>query len=371
MLLTELDARNFRNVRGKIACGAGLNILLGENGQGKTNWLEAINFLATGASFRTTRLAEAIRFGETEALVRGVVRQSAGLSREIAAVISGNTKTFSVNGKRVHLPAYREELHSAVFNADSLEIVRGGPEHRRRFLDESIMAIYPPFTRTLADYARIIRQKNALLQSAAEKGISDAEAATLLAPWNSQMIASAAKIHRARLRIVERLNQELANRPFSNESLAIRYLSSLEGKGETEDYETLLAERLDLRLRAEILNGHSLIGPHRDDLEITINGYDARRFASAGQQRTALLSLQIANIEIYKAQRGEYPLFLIDDVDAELDFERIGKLLDYLNGRTQTFITTSKMAVAEHFGPNAAVFRVEGGLAMAERSAAA
>ena len=364
MLLTELDVWNFRNLRGKVACGTGLNILLGKNGQGKTNWLEAINFLATGASFRTARLAEAVAFGENEAVVRGLVRQSAGVSRELTALVSGNTKLLSVNGKRVQLPIYREELHSTVFNADSMEIIRGGPEYRRQFLDESITAIYPPFVSTLADYARIIRQKNALLHSAAEKGISEAEAAELLAPWNSQLIAIAGKIYRARQRIVERINAELTKRPFSSESLAIRYRSSLEGKGDIEDYETLLQERLALRLRAEIINGHSLIGPHRDDLEIDINGYDARRFASAGQQRTALLSLQIANIEIFRAQRGEYPLFLIDDLDAELDFERIGRLLDYLEGKTQTFITTSKVAVAEAFGPKAAIFKVEKGLAL-------
>lgn len=371
MLLTELEARNFRNVRGKIACGTGLNILQGENGQGKTNWLEAIFFLASAASFRTSRPAETVLFGENEAFLRGIVKQSEGLSRELSVSLNGNSKILAVNGKRVSLPVYRNELHAVVFNADSLDIVRGGPEHRRKFLDESISAVHPPYVRTLSDYSRIIRQKNALLQSALEKGLRESEVFGQLEPWNMQLTGLASKIYKSRLRIVERLNEALAEKPFSNDSLSIRYLSSLEGKGNLEDYEYLLAERLKLRLQAELLNGHSLIGPHRDDLEITINGFDARRFASAGQQRTAVISLMLANISIFHSQKGEYPLFLIDDIDSELDYNRIGSLLGFLKGKTQTFITTSKTGVAEQYGRNAEVFTIKGGQISSGRSKAA
>ena len=120
---------------------------------------------------------------------------------------------------------------------------------------------------------------------------------------------------------------------------------------------------MQLRLQAEIVAGHSLIGTHRDDLEILFDGRDLRKFGSAGQQRSALLLLQLANITVYHATRGEYPLFLLDDIDAELDYERIGKLLEYLNGKTQTFVTTSKDSFVQKFGPDAAIYLVAAGTA--------
>ena len=116
-------------------------------------------------------------------------------------------------------------------------------------------------------------------------------------------------------------------------------------------------------MQAETVAGHALIGPHRDDMELKFDGHDIRKFGSAGQQRSALLLLQLANISVFHATRGEYPLFLIDDIDAELDYKRIGKLLEFLEGKTQTFVTTSKESLIERFGSKATVFRIENGKA--------
>jgi DNA replication and repair protein RecF len=173
----------------------------------------------------------------------------------------------------------------------------------------------------------------------------------------------ATKIHRSRVRIVERLNEVLEKHLFSSEEINIRYVSSLEGKGELSDYESLIIERLNRRVQAELVSGHALIGTHRDDLEISFDGHDLRKFGSAGQQRSALLLLQLASIAVYHATRGEYPLFLIDDIDAELDYNRITRLLEFLDGKTQTFVTTSKESFVEKFGAGARVFRVENGAA--------
>ena len=367
MLLTELEVRDFRNVRGKIACGVGLNILLGENGQGKTNWLEAIYFLATTHSFRTSRLSEAIRFGETTAIVTGQVRQSEEITRELRAIVEGNAKAFLVNGKREAVQRYLGQLHAVVFNADELEIVRGTPENRRRFLDESITAIHPPYVQSVSDYNRVIKQKNSLLQTARDREYSLEKTSELLKPWNEQLSLIAAKIHRSRVRFVERLNEALDKDLFGDRHITIRYASSLEEKGDLNDYASLIAERLKLRVQAEVAAGYSLIGTHRDDLEILLDGREIRKFGSSGQQRSALLMLQLANIEIYFAQRGEYPLFLLDDIDAELDYRRIGQLLEYLSGKTQTFITTSKESFVEKFGGNGGqIFRVSNGTALSE-----
>ncbi|MFN6962149.1 MAG: DNA replication/repair protein RecF [Pyrinomonadaceae bacterium] len=361
MLLEAVEASNFRNLAGRLDLGPGLNILTGDNGQGKTNWLEAIYFLATARSFKTARLQEAIRFGEDLAIVRGRVRQSEEIGHELQVALQGNAKIITLNGKKEPLHSYLAELYAVVFNADTLEIVRGHPEARRRFLDDAIVSLSPPFVQTFTDYNRVIRQKNALLQLSRDEEAPLERVAESLAPWNEQLAALAARIHRGRVRIVERLNEVLAKHLFGPEEISIRYISSLEGKGDLADYESLIAERLALRVQAELVSGHSLIGTHRDDLEILFDGHDLRKFGSAGQQRSALLLLQLANIEVFRATRGENPLFLIDDIDAELDYRRIGQLLDHLADKTQTFASTSKESFVQNFGSTAAVFSIKNG----------
>jgi DNA replication and repair protein RecF len=367
MLLESLEVQNFRNLQGKIVCGTNLNIIFGDNGQGKTNWLEAIYTLATTKSFKTARLQEAVRFDEETAIIRGTVRQSEEIHHQLQVYLQGNTKTLTINNKKETIARYLGELHAVVFNADALEIVRGVPEARRKFLDAGIVAIYPPFVQTLADYNRVIRQKNSLLQSAQDNEFSLEKAAEALAPWNEQLIALSARIHKARLRYVERMQEVLEKRLFGKEELSIRYVSSLEGKGDLSDYAALLEERLRLRVQAELVAGYSLIGTHRDDLDILFDGHDLRKFGSSGQQRSALLVLQLANLSVYYSQHSEYPLFLLDDIDAELDYKRIGQLLEYLSDKTQTFVTTSKESFTGNFGKAAEVFTVAGGKAETNR----
>jgi DNA replication and repair protein RecF len=363
MLLESIEIENFRNLEGSVHCGHGLNILVGFNGQGKTNWLEAIHILSTTRSFKTTKLQETIRFGEDTAIIRGRVKQSEDIHRDLQAALQGNTKTFLVNGKRETLPRYLGQLHAVVFNSDELEIVRGTPDARRKFLDRAIVSIHPPYVQTLTDYNRIIKQKNSLLQAANDERKSVEKTGDLLEPWNEQLVTHATLIHRSRVRFVERLNEALEKRLFGSEEISIRYVSSLEGKGNLSDYESLIAERLKLRVQAEIAAGYALVGPHRDDLEILLDGHDIRKYGSAGQQRSALLLLQLANLSVYHAQQQEYPLFLLDDIDAELDYQRIGQLLEFLAGKTQTFVTTSKDSFVERFGIGSRVFTVSNGSA--------
>lgn len=363
MFLESIDVDNFRNLDSNVRCGHGLNILIGLNGQGKTNWLEAINILATTRSFKTARLQETIKFGEETAIIRGRVGRAEDIHRDLQAVIQGNTKSFFVNGKREAVHNYLTQLHAVVFNADELEIVRGHPDSRRRFLDQAIVSIHPPYVQTLADYNRVIKQKNALLQAGQDEKPDLEKTSELLQPWNEQLIVHATRIHRSRVRYVERLNEALETNLFRAEHITMRYVSSLEGKGDLSDYEGLIAERLSLRVQAEAAAGYSLIGPHRDDLEILLDGHDLRKYGSSGQQRSALLLLQLANISVYYAQQQEYPLFLLDDIDAELDYERIGQLLEFLEDKTQTFVTTSKESFVNKFGSDASVFEVSSGSA--------
>ena len=361
MLLESLEAQNFRNLNGNLSFGKNLNIISGENGQGKTNWLEAIYLLATTKSFKTARLQEAIKFDEELAIVRGRVHRGEDINRVLQVALEGNTKSLSVNNKKETIHRYLGELHAIIFNSDELEIVRGTPEARRKFLDGGIVSIYPPFVQTLTDYNRVTRQKNSLLQSAQDGRFSLEKVAELLEPWNEQLIHLATRIHKARIRYVERLNEVLEKKLFGKEEILIRYASSLEGKGDLADYAALLEERLKLRVQAELASGYSLIGTHRDDLEISFDGHDLRKYGSSGQQRSALLILQLATVSVYFEQNKEYPLFLLDDIDAELDYKRIGQLLEFLSDKTQTFITTSKESFTEKFGTNAEIFTIENG----------
>lgn len=363
MLLESLEAQNFRNLDGKLTCGESLNIIFGENGQGKTNWLEAIYLLATTKSFKTARLSEAIKFNEDLAIVRGTVHQGEHIDRVLQVALQGSTKSLSVNNKKEPVVRFLGELHAVIFNSDELEIVRGLPDSRRKFLDGGIVSIYPPFVQTLADYNRVIRQKNSLLQSARENDFSLEKVTETLEPWNEQLVQLAARIHKARLRYVERLNEVLEKKLFGKEEIEIRYASSLEGRGDLSDYAALLEERLKLRVQAELASGYALLGTHRDDLDILFDGRDLRKFGSSGQQRSALLILQLAHLSVYHLQHGEYPLFLLDDVDAELDYKRIGQLLEFLRDKTQTFVTTSKESFIEKFRAGAQIFSIENGAA--------
>jgi DNA replication and repair protein RecF len=361
MLLESTEAYNFRNLSGRVAWGPGLNIICGPNGQGKTNWLEAIYLLATTKSFKTQHWHEAIRFDCTEASVRGLVSRSEGLQRELSVTLQGNAKTIAVNGKREPVANYLAQLHAVSFTADELEIVRGLPEARRKFLDRGAVSLHPAYVKTLSDYNRVLKQKNRLLRDALDHQFTPDKTAELLAPWNAQLVAHGAQMHAARVDYTARLNAVLEKRLFEREEVSIRYLSSLEGKGDLSDYAALLQERLRFRRPNEMAAGHALVGPHRDDLEIKFDGRDLRSFGSAGQQRSALILLDLAAISVYYTQHREYPLFLMDDVDAELDYRRIGRLLEHLSGRTQTFITTSKESLVQQFADGALVHHVNAG----------
>jgi DNA replication and repair protein RecF len=361
MHLAEIEVTNFRNLTGKLTCGPHLNIIYGNNGQGKTNWLEALYILARTKSFRTQRLHESIRFGETLASIRGRVIVGSDFERELQVTLQGSSKTILVNSKRETLTRYLSQLQVFSFTAADLDVVRGMPEARRRFLDRGITSLRPAYLQTIADYGRVIKQKNKLLQIANEGEFGVEKVADLIAPWNDQLINLASVIHNERTQYVEDLNMALERQLFDRRDLTTRYLSSLASHGDLSEYEALLRERVTLRLPAEIASGHALVGPHRDDLEILLDDREIRIFGSSGQQRSALLLLDLASISLYNLRSNDQPVFVIDDVDAELDERRIRRLLEYLANRTQTFITTSKRTHVEGFFSTANVYEIEDG----------
>lgn len=363
MLLSAIEAVGFRNLEGRIEFGPGLNVLWGPNAQGKTNVLEAIYTLANTKSFRTSQLREGIRFGEDEAIVRGDVVRG-GVTRQTQMRLAGPRKEFYVNGKRESTVDYIAHLDAVVFSFEEMGIVRGEPAERRRFVDRGVVGLKPTYLRTLADYNRILKQKNRLLRETLEAAETDPRRAAALREtlesWNAQLIEVGTRVHRARSRYVERLTEALASNLFG-EDVTVRYRSSFEGKGDLTDYPALFAERLTLRFGAELAAGYALIGPHRDDLEVLVDGREVSRFGSAGQQRSALLILDLAQVSVYYETYEEYPVLLIDDIDAELDRERIDRLLGHLEGKAQTFVSTSKRDIAEAYRKQAEIYSVRSG----------
>jgi len=365
VFLKSIEVQNFRNLKGRIDCSPGINILYGNNGQGKTNWLESIQLLAHAKSFRTHHLHETLSFGEATGIVAGLVHRGDAIDRQLRIAIQRNTRQTFINGKREPVARYLTQLHAVWFTADELEVVRGGPDARRNFLDRGVTSLHPPYAQTISDYSKVIKQKKRLLEQALDGQIRPEELRELIAPWNSQLTSLATQIHRARTRYVERLTEALEQNLFGDK-LSLRYASSLESKGDLKNYEQLIADRLQLRVEAEMYAGACLIGPHRDDLEIRFRDGNLRSFGSSGQQRSALITLDLAAISVYYLKHQEYPIFLIDDVDAELDGSRIERLLEYLDGRTQTFVTTSKRNYFERFNRAASFYEVRAGEAFPE-----
>jgi DNA replication and repair protein RecF len=366
MHLQCIEATGFRNLTGVVEFSSGLNVIYGPNAQGKSNWLEAIYLLATTKSFRTAHPREVLSHGAKEAILRGnVVRGN--LTKGLQLLITDMGKQTFVNGKREAVTRYLGNLDAIAFNADEMEVVRGAPEARRRFLDRGVFGILPSYLSTVAEYNRVLKQKNALLREATDAPDA-AKYVALIEPWNDQLVALGSDIHTARLSYVDRLRAHLRPELFQAEEITIRYKSSLEGKGDIEHYADLLRERLGLRLKNEIATGHALVGPHRDDLEIRFDGYEIARFGSSGQQRSALLILDLAQISVYHNSFEEYPIFLIDDLDAELDRERIDILLTYLEGKAQTIVSTSKRSIADRYHSRASTFLVQSGRVIEDRS---
>jgi len=259
MLLAELEATNFRNLTGKIFWGPQLNIIYGNNGHGKTSWLEAIHILARTKSFRTQRLQETIKFGEGVAVITGRVTAGAEIIRELQVALQDNSKAIFVNSKREPLARYLSQLQVFSFTAADLDVVRGMPEARRRFLDRGISSIKPAYLQTIVDYSKVLKQKNKLLHVANEEEFSIEKLTDLVTPWNDQLIHLATIIHEERTTYVQGLNTALERQLFDRRDLSTLYLSSLEGKGDLSDYEGLLRSRIALRMGAE-MGGYERMG---------------------------------------------------------------------------------------------------------------
>jgi len=371
MRIISLSLQRYRNYD---ALGApfapGVNLIVGENGAGKTNLLEAIYLLATSKSMRGARDVEMIQWESAAAIVSGKVARETqpDLSLEVALAREGG-KTLQVNGQtRTRVTDFIGKLQAVSFCAEDVQIIRGEPQKRRRFLDLEISQISPRYCHHLAVYRRVLDQRNRLLRDTRERPARGAPSA--LDDWTERLCLEGAEITHARARYVADLAElaaPLHERLTSGEVAGIAYLASapLE-EGEPLPSVQGIAEQLvraaSRRAEDERRRGTSLVGPHRDDLEFLIDGQSARRYASQGQQRTLTLSVKLAERQMVQNIAREAPVLLLDDVFSELDEGRREQVLADVAALGQTFVSATEAAlVSAAARRDATVYRVADG----------
>jgi DNA replication and repair protein RecF len=319
MILRRITSENFRNLASEdVDFHPSVNIVVGRNGQGKTNLLEAIYFLATTKSFRTSRVASMFRFDSPTVRVAGALERD-GITRTLSAGLDIARRVLMINGEKVPLTTYVSAMSVFAYSQSRLEIIRGTPEERRRFLDRGIASINPAYLEQLMRYTRVLKQRNALLHTDATSSSLDA--------WNDEFIAAAAVVHRAREAYVREIAAEVP-------MITMIYRGS---GGEPE-----LRERLAKIRRDELRARMSLAGPQRDTLEFLVDGRPAQEVLSGGEQKMIVLQLKFAKVALFRRRFDEPPLFLLDDIDAELDLDVLQKLLSRLPAQTQVFATSAK-----------------------------
>jgi DNA replication and repair protein RecF len=350
MILTSIATQNFRNLEpGRHAFHPSVNLLVGRNGQGKTNLLEAIYFLATSKSFRTTRVPSLFRFGESTLFVSGEVERQA-LTRVMSIGLeSGDARrrVVQVNEERVTLSKYVAALTVLAYSASRLDIVRGVPEERRRFLDRGIAGVNPSYLDDLTAYGRALKQRNALLHSIASGGVAQ----SMLDPWDEELANRGSAIQRARSQYAAALSAVFSaivgQHGYHVRDVELAYKPS--GGGPDQLLDVLRRHRRD-EIRARM----SLFGPQRDTLDFLTASRPASEVLSGGEQKMIVLFLKFAKLELFRTRFDDAPVFVLDDIDAELDLVILQNLLRRLPSKTQVFATSAKeefLEVLEH-GPH-------------------
>ncbi len=367
MRLERLEVVDFRNHdRASMELPAGVSALVGPNGVGKTNLLEAAGYLATLGSHRVGQDAALIRAGSSSAVIRAAVQRAGRRLLVDLELRPGSGVRGRVNGAPV--PRARDLLgvvRATVFAPEDLGLVRGDPEERRRFLDTLATQRLPRYHGSRQDYDRVLRQRNTLLRSAG--GRLPASALATLEVWDEKLASAGAEIWSERLRLVAALTprvelayQRLAGR---DDEVDVAYVSSAAGTPGLDPDPVKLAKALRERLVAdrarEVERGVTLSGPHRDDLALALRGLPARTHASHGEAWSLALALRLGSHWLL-AEEGEEPVLLMDDVFAELDRQRRDRVAEAALAAEQTIVTA---AVPEELPPelNASVFHVEPG----------
>lgn len=380
MKLTELEIKNFRNYSNqKLSFQAPIILFYGDNAQGKTNLLEAIFYLATGKSHRANKEDELIRWDSSGFYLKGELeKDSAQYSLEVITNYqNGKNKRLKINeltqsGKRNFLKL----MNVVMFSPEDLMLVKGTPDNRRRFMDQEITQIDPSYDGYLKNYYKALRQRNRLLKIYQDKTLLE----TYLSPWDEQLAYHGARIMVKRKQIIHRVKllARLLYRKITNqkETLELNYLPTLklveqgsEDKLTVPQVAEQFANILQDSLSEDMDKRTTTVGPHRDDLSFKINDKEAKTYGSQGQQRTTVLALKMAELEMIKGEKGEFPILLLDDVLSELDSDRKRHLLNLTEGRVQTFVTsTSREDFNKDMEKMSQVYFIDNGRAVTENA---
>ncbi len=340
MRIGQLNLVNFRSYpRLQLQLDPGLNFFWGANGAGKTNILEAIYMLGTTRSPRTSRDADLVGDGGDSYHISAEVERNGSLARLELFYQQGAGKGARINGvTQSRVSDVLGNLNAVFFSPDDLSLLKGSPAGRRSFLDDQLSQVDPPYYRELARYARALRQRNGALR--------DRVQAAVVEVFDAQLAESGARLLAARVEAVGSLGPSAAGwverLSAGSDRLAVAYSSPLAAVG--DDVETIQGRMLEALRRArpeELRRGYTLVGPHRDDLLLEINGADARSHASQGQQRTVALALKLQQMDFVGQRRGLVPLLLLDDVLSELDQSRRTVIIDHLPLAAQTLVTST------------------------------
>ncbi len=356
MHIKHLRVENFRNYKlAEFDLSPETNIFYGNNAQGKTNILEACYLFSHGRSHRAKYDTEMIRFGKNLFTVKMTFADS---EREYNADIKINKegkKAIRINNVPVtKLSELMSYLNVVMFEPDDLELIKGSPTARRRFLDEALGQLYPNYLVNLISYNKTLLQKNALLKSLRGSG---KKTDSMLSAWNEQLAQYGTAIIKYRREFLEKLavyaaaiHSELAKEQFSLAYLPNIPVGEADPKGE-------FLRKLEAAAEREIETGLSQYGIQRDDFKVTVDGREARIFGSQGQQRTCVLTLKLAQTEHIKSIRGEYPVLLLDDIMSELDINRRRYLAEKIKDK-QVLITCTDI---EDVGKNGRIFKISNG----------
>ncbi|GAC1459787.1 MAG: DNA replication/repair protein RecF [Chamaesiphon sp.] len=347
MYLKTLHLRQFRNYRDqRVDFCAAKTILVGNNAQGKSNLLEAVELLSTLKSHRAGRDRDLVLEGASASQITATLERAyAPIDLALTLRTQGH-RTVALNQQTLRRQMdFLGVLNAVQFSSLDLELVRGSPERRRTWIDALLIQIEPIYAHILHSYNQVLRQRNALLKEARSQ---DSDWELQLALWDAQLATTDSRVTRRRARILQRLaplaQSWHASISGKTEVLEVKYAPnvSLENE-EPEQVQQAFLDKIQQRRVAEQHHGTTFVGPHRDEVEFTINQTPARAYGSQGQQRTLVLALKLAELKLIEEVVGESPLLLLDDVLAELDPLRQNQLLDAIQDRFQTLITTTHL----------------------------
>jgi DNA replication and repair protein RecF len=341
MICHSISLENFRNIpKATVSFCNGINLILGNNAQGKTNLLESVALLAIGKSFRGAKDAEMIRFGQNFSKVTLSYHDSLRMQTASVTMANGKRRVWEQNENKISKAADMVgRFRVVIFTPEHLSLIKSGPELRRSFLDIALCQLRPVYMHALVRYNGILKERNHLLKSAQENATPLHEVTPLLDVWTEQLCQSAATVAAYRAEFTEKMNQA-AKQVFAEmtdgKELPLFVYKGPLGFGEENkaaDAADRIYQKMVQSYAREIAAGVTLHGCHRDDIEIYLNEKSARLYASQGQQRSLSLAMKLAEGEISRELFGDYPVFLFDDVLSELDRSRREYLISRISGK--------------------------------------